>query len=296
MVERRRHELEGPDGRRLVAELAGPAGGEVVLAHTGTPSGGFVFEPKLAAGAERGLRHLSYARPGYAGSERDPGRTVADCAADVAAIADGLGFECFYVVGQSGGGPHALACAALLPERVRAAATLGGVAPRSAAGLDWTAGMGAENQQEFAAVEAGEAELRAFLEADAAAFAEVDPEQVKEMLGDLVGDADKAVVSGGYAEYLADDFAAALRDGIWGWFDDDLAFFADWGFDLGAITVPVTVWQGDDDRMVPFAHGQWLADHVAGASPRLLRGDGHLSIEVAHYGEVLDDLVMRGDR
>jgi pimeloyl-ACP methyl ester carboxylesterase len=296
MIERRRHELEGPGGRRLVVEEAGPPGGEVVLAHTGTPSGGAVFGPKLAAGAARGLRHLSYARPGYAGSGRDPGRTVADCAADVAAIADRLGIERFYVVGQSGGGPHALACAALLPERVRAAATLGGVAPRDAEGLDWMAGMGAENVREFAAVEAGEEELRTFLEADAAAFAGVGPEQVREMLGDLVGDADRAVVSGEYAEYLADDFAAALGEGIWGWFDDDLAFFADWGFDLGAITAPVTVWQGDDDRMVPFAHGRWLAEHVAGARPRLLPGDGHLSIEVAHYGEVLDDLIGRGER
>ena len=296
MTERQRHELEGPGGRRLVVEVAGPADGEVVLAHTGTPSGGFVFEPKMAAGAERGLRHVSYARPGYAGSERDPGRTVADCAADVTAIADGLGIERFYVVGQSGGGPHALACASLLPDRVRAAATLGGVAPRNAEGLDWTAGMGEENLQEFAAVEAGERELRAFLLADAAEFAAVGPGQVKEMLGDLVGDADKAVVSGEYAQYLADDFAAALGGGIWGWFDDDVAFFADWGFDLGAIAVPVTVWQGDDDRMVPFAHGQWLAEHVAGARARLLRGEGHLSIEVSLYGDVLDELLAADRR
>jgi pimeloyl-ACP methyl ester carboxylesterase len=289
-----RHQLEAADGRRLLAEVAGPAGGEVVFAHTGTPEAGTVYAPKVAAGTERGLRHVSYARPGYAGSERQPGRAVADCAADVAAIAEQLGLERFYVVGQSGGGPHALACAALLPSRVRSAATLGGVAPRNAAGLDWLAGMGEENLQEFAAAEAGEAELRAFLEHDAAAFAAVDAAQVREMLGDLVGDADKAVVTGEYAEHLAADFRAALASGIWGWLDDDLAFFADWGFELGSISVPVTIWQGDEDRMVPFAHGQWLAEHVAGASARLLPGEGHLSIEVSRYGEVLDDLLARG--
>lgn len=289
-----RHELEVADGRRLVAEVAGPPDGEVVFAHTGTPEAGTVYAPKVAAGAEWGLRHVSYARPGYAGSDRQPGRSVADCAADAAAIADRLGFERFYTVGQSGGGPHALACAALLPERVRSAATLGGVAPRDAAGLDWLAGMGEENLREFAEVEAGEAELRAFLENDAVAFAAVDAAQVKEMLGDLVGDADKAVLTGEYAEHLAADFRAALATGIWGWFDDDLAFFADWGFELGAISVPVTIWQGDDDRMVPFAHGQWLADHVSSAAARLLPGEGHLSIEVTRYGDVLDDLLARG--
>jgi pimeloyl-ACP methyl ester carboxylesterase len=293
-MEAERHELTTVDGRRLVVEVAGPPDGEVVLAHTGTPEAGIVYAPKVTAGAERGLRHVSYARPGYAGSDRHPGRTVADCAADVAAIADQLGIERFYVVGQSGGGPHALACAALLPARVHAVATLGGVAPRDAAGLDWLAGMGAENVEEFGAAEAGEDELRAFLEQDAAAFAEVSPEQVKEMLGDLVGEADRAVVGGEYARHLTEDFREALSTGIWGWFDDDLAFFADWGFDLGSIAVPVTVWQGDDDRMVPFAHGRWLAANVAGARPRLLPGEGHLSIEVTLYGEVLDDLLARG--
>jgi pimeloyl-ACP methyl ester carboxylesterase len=293
-MDRQRHEIEGPGGRRLVAEIAGPSRGDVVLAHTGTPEAGTVYELKAAAGAERGLRHLSYSRPGYGGSERQPGRTVADCAADVVAIADALGIERFYAVGQSGGGPHALACAALLADRVRAAATLGGVAPRSAAGLDWLAGMGEENLEEFGAAEAGEAELRALLERVAPEFAAASAEELRGALGDLIGEADKAVLTGEYAEHLVEGLRGALAGGIWGWFDDDLAIFADWGFDLGAIAVPVTVWQGDDDRMVPFAHGEWLAAHVAGASPRLLTGEGHLSIEVTRYGDVLDDLLERG--
>lgn len=288
-------DVAGPGGRNLAVEVAGPDDGEVVLVHTGTPEGGTLYEPKVEAGAARGLRHVSYARPGYAGSDRRPGRSVADCVDDVVAIADALGVGRFHTVGQSGGGPHALACAALLPDRVRAAATLGGVAPRGAEGLDWKAGMGEENLEEFAAVEAGEDELRAYLESEASGFANVEPAQLGQMLGDLVGAADRAVVTDSYAEHLADSVHRALGTGIWGWFDDDIAFFADPGFDLGAVRVPVTIWQGDDDRMVPPSHGRWLVDNVPGARPRLLAGEGHLSIEVLRYGEVLDELIALGD-
>jgi pimeloyl-ACP methyl ester carboxylesterase len=287
-------DVAGPGGRNLAVEVAGPAEGDVVLVHTGTPEGATLYEAKVEVGAARGLRHVSYARPGYATSNRHPGRSVADCADDVVAIADALGIQRFLTVGQSGGGPHALACAALLPDRVRAAATLGGVAPRNAQGLDWKAGMGRENLEEFAAVEAGEEELGAYLESEASGFAEVEATQLAEVLGELVGPADKAVLTDAYAEHLVESVHLALQTGIWGWFDDDLAFFADWGFDLGAIPVAVTVWQGDDDRMVPPPHGRWLADHVSGAHPRLLPGEGHLSIEVLRYGEVLDELVAIG--
>jgi len=134
-----------PDGRRLAVEVAGPQDGEVVVFHTGTPSAGSLFAPLLEAGAERGLRHVSYSRPGYGDSDRQPGRTIADCTHDVAAIADALGVERFYTTGHSGGGPHALACAALLPDRVNSATTTAGVAPFDAEGLDWLAGMGQEN-------------------------------------------------------------------------------------------------------------------------------------------------------
>jgi len=119
-MERRRHEVMTEDGRRLVVEVSGPAEGDVVFFHTGTPSAGLLFDDLIVAGAERGLRHVSYARPGYADSDRQEGRTVADCARDVTAILDSLGVERFYVTGQSGGGPHSLATAALLGDRVMA--------------------------------------------------------------------------------------------------------------------------------------------------------------------------------
>jgi pimeloyl-ACP methyl ester carboxylesterase len=151
--------------------------------------------------------------------------------------------------------------------------------------------MGEENVEEFAAVEAGEEALRAYLEREAAGLRDVTGEQVVAAFGDLVGEADRAVLTGEYADYVAGSMRRAVSGGIDGWLDDDLAFRAAWGFDLGAIEVPVTVWQGDDDRMVPFAHGKWLAAHVSGARAELRPGEGHISISLAHYGDILDDLL-----
>jgi pimeloyl-ACP methyl ester carboxylesterase len=279
------------DGRRLAVEVAGPLDGDVVVFHTGTPSAGSLYAPLLEAGAERGLRHVSYPRPGYADSDRQPGRTIADCAQDVTAIADALGVERFYTTGHSGGGPHALACAALLPDRVHSAATTASVAPFDAEGLDWLAGMGQENLDEFAAQQAGDSELQAFLETSAEQFGSLTGDQVLAALGDLISDADRAVLTGAFAEHQAAALRDALRNGIWGWFDDDKATVAQWGFDLASVDVPVTIWQGEEDRMVPFAHGKWLAAHVSGAKAKLLAGEGHLSLEVGSYGDVLDDLV-----
>jgi pimeloyl-ACP methyl ester carboxylesterase len=245
-------------------------------------------------GAERGLRHVAYSRPGYGGSDRLPGRSVADCAADVEAIADELGVERFYTVGWSGGGPHALACAALLPARTRAAATLAGVAPRAAAGLDWLEGMGPENVEEFGAADAGAAQLEEFLrEARGEILASGGPE-IQASLGELLSPVDRDAATGEFAEYLAALFHGALRDDIWGWFDDDVAFVGDWGFSLGQVERPVAVWQGSEDRFVPFAHGRWLAANVPGAQARLLDGEGHLSILLGAYGRLLDDLVALG--
>jgi pimeloyl-ACP methyl ester carboxylesterase len=236
------------------------------------------------------LRHLSYSRPGYGDSDRQPGRRVADCAADVAVIADALGIESFFTVGASGGGPHALACAALLSERVRAAATIASIAPCSAEGLNWLDGMGDENLAEFAAAEAGEDTLRAYLEGEVEDIDSLSGEEIWSVLGDLISEADRSVLAGEFAEYLAVSIQEAVRNGIWGWFDDDMAFIHDWGFDLGSIEVPVAIWQGDDDRFVPFSHGVWLAANVSGAKPYLKADEGHLSLALGAYGQVLDQL------
>jgi pimeloyl-ACP methyl ester carboxylesterase len=290
-----RLQIVGADGRRLDVELTGPEDGRALVFHTGTPSAGVVFAPLVQAGSERGLRHVAYSRPGYGQSDRRAGRTVADCAADVAAIADELGIEQFFTVGWSGGGPHALACAALLPERTIAAATLASVAPRDAEGVDWLNGMGDENLEEFAAADAGQEQLQAYLERNGTALASASGAELHAALGDLLSDVDRGVLTGDFADYLAASTRAGLANGPWGWFDDDIAFIRDWGFELDAIVRPVTIWQGRRDRFVPFAHGEWLAGHVAGARPRLLAEHGHLSIVIGSYGRVLDELIASAD-
>jgi pimeloyl-ACP methyl ester carboxylesterase len=277
-------------GRQLEVLAAGPEDGLPLVFHNGTPGGLVAFGPMTAAAAERGLRTVMYARPGYGASTPQPGRRVADAAGDVAAVLDALGAEQFVSAGWSGGGPHALASAALLPERCRGAATIAGVAPRDAAGLDWLAGMAGENLAEFAAAAAGEAELTAFLTAEAAQLRDITGEQLIEGLGDLASPADRTVITGEFAGYLAAAFRAALATGIAGWRDDDLAFVADWGFGPGT-GAPVAVWQGDQDMMVPFGHGKWLAAHLPSARGHLVAGAGHLSLAVGQFGEILDDLL-----
>jgi pimeloyl-ACP methyl ester carboxylesterase len=157
-------------------------------------------------------------------------------------------------------------------------------------GLDWLAGMGAENIAEFGAAAAGPDELTAYLEREAAGLAGVGAADVATALGDLVSDVDREALTGGFADYLAESFRAALATGIAGWRDDDLAFVKDWGFRLDRITTPVAIWQGDQDRMVPEAHGHWLAKHVSGATFHFQPGEGHLSL-LNRIDRVVADLV-----
>jgi pimeloyl-ACP methyl ester carboxylesterase len=279
------------DGRFLEVEVSGPAGATPLVVHHGTPGERSQYPPFAEAAAARGLRYVSYSRPGYGGSSRRPDRAVADCAADTAAILARLGADRCYTVGASGGGPHALACAALLADRVLACATVAGVGPFGAEGLDFLEGMGRENHAEFGAAMAGLAELQAYLEQEAQGFAGVTGEQVAAALGDLVSAVDVAALTGDFAAYVAASFRQTVTNGIWGWFDDDLAFTRPWGFELDRVGVPVVVWQGGQDRMVPFAHGQWLAAQLPTARARLLPEEGHLSIAVDKFGEVIGELV-----
>jgi pimeloyl-ACP methyl ester carboxylesterase len=275
---------ELPGGRVLEYVVGGHAGGLPLVLHHGTPSGA-VLDPELVAAAGAlGCQVIQAARPGYGGSSPRPGRSVADVAADTAALLNHLGLDRFVTVGWSGGGPHAMACAALLPGRCRAAATIAGVAPYGVDGLDWLDGMGAENIAEFGAALAGEAELTAYLEREAAALVGVRGPDLAAALGDLVSDVDReAAARGGFGEHLAESIRSGLAPGIAGWRDDDLAFVKPWGFALD-FDVPVAVWQGDQDRMVPFGHGRWFAAHVPDAAIHLLPGEGHLSL---HTGEPL---------
>jgi pimeloyl-ACP methyl ester carboxylesterase len=283
-----------PDGRSLDLYLAGPVDGDVLLFHSGTPSAPLPYGPSIELMAERGLRYVAFCRAGYGSSTRQPGRSVADVVDDARAVLDHVGAERAVTVGWSGGGPHALACGALLGDRIRAVATLASVAPYPAAGLDYLAGMGDENIEEFsAALESAEA-LIAFKERNWPIFRAVTGDDVAEALGDLIDDVDRGSLTGGFADWAAASFREALRESYWGWFDDDMAFVRPWGFDVASIRVPVHVWQGRHDRMVPFAHGEWLAAHVPTATPHLFDELGHLTIAVDSMGSILDELVATG--
>lgn len=278
--------LSLPDGRTLDYFLddAAPADAGLLISHHGTPAAG-PLDPALVEPARaHGLRIVELVRPGYGGSTRQPGRSIADVAPLVRALADHLGHDRFVTLGWSGGGPHALATAALMPDRCAAALSLAGVAPFDAQGLDFLAGMGQDNIDEFGAALRDSAQLEAFLTAMAADLATVTGAQVNDALDSLLPPVDKAHLTGAAADHMAAELRWSVANGIWGWFDDDIAFTRPWGFDLRAITVPVHIWQGSDDLMVPFAHGQWLAAQLPTAQARLEDGEGHLSL-IAHIDE-----------
>jgi pimeloyl-ACP methyl ester carboxylesterase len=279
------------DGRSLEAVVEGAEEGTLLVFHHGSPSAAQPFEPFHRAAADRGIVLAFYSRPGFGDSSRHEGRTVASAAADAAALADHLGHERFLTVGWSGGGPHALACAALLPDRVRAAATIAGVAPYDAEGLDWTAGMGEDNQIEYPTAARDPEELLRWMQPHAEAMAKIEANEIVAEMRSLISDVDAAQITGAFGENLAASSRSAFRHGLWGWFDDDLAFVGDWGFDLSEIRVPVSIWQGRHDLMVPITHGEWLAAHIPGARAHLRPEHGHLSLVVGAIGEIFDDLL-----
>jgi pimeloyl-ACP methyl ester carboxylesterase len=278
------------DGRTLEVLSIGPDDGPALVFHFGTPQG--VVELQELTAAAAGMRLVTWSRPGYGHSTPQPGRSVADVARDATEVLDRLHVDSFFTVGWSGGGPHALACSALLRGRCLAAATIAGVAPWDAEGLDVMAGMGEENLEEFGLAEQGTAALTPWLEAVAATLSGVAGPDVAASLGDLIPPVDEAALTGEFAETMARSLRRAVIHGIDGWRDDDLAFVRPWGFDL-ADTGPVAVWQGDQDRMVPFAHGVWMAEHLPHAEAHLLEGEGHLSVAVGALDRIINGLVAR---
>jgi pimeloyl-ACP methyl ester carboxylesterase len=245
---------------------------------------------------ERGLRYVAFSRPGYGRSTRRPGRSVADVVDDIVAVLDQVGADEAVTLGWSGGGPHALAAAALLPDRILAAATIGGVAPYPSEGLDYLEGMGAENVEEFKAAIAGPEALIPFKERNWPILRAVTGDEVATFFGDLIDDVDRGSLTSEFAEYVAVAFREGLRESYWGWFDEDLAFVRPWGFDLDAIRVPVHIWQGRHDRMVPYAQGEWLARHIPTAVPHLFEDHGHLTLAVDSLGWILDELTASATR
>jgi pimeloyl-ACP methyl ester carboxylesterase len=285
------------DGRTLTVREGGDPNGVPVLHLAGTPGSSLLYEPHRRDAEEKGIRLFSYDRPGYGGSTRNEGRSVADCAEDIAAVCDALGVERFCVRGISGGGPHTLAAAALLPDRVVAAAALAPAAPFDAEGLDFFAGMGEQNVEDFRAVLEGEEAHLAVLEREREELLAISPEQLVEVWETLLGPADREVVrTGRIAAFVLESALAGIGESLWGWFDDGVAFTKPWGFDLASIRVPVLHWQGEQDKFVPSGHGVWLSQHIPGVDARLTPEDGHLTLSERRIPEVHDWLLERWSR
>jgi pimeloyl-ACP methyl ester carboxylesterase len=274
------------DGRTLTVREDGEPAGFPVLFISGTPGSSTIYEPHARDAEERGIRLFSYDRPGYGGSTRLKGRKVADCAADITTVCDALDIERFCAWGISGGGPHALAAAALLPDRVIAAAALASVAPYDAEGLDYLEGMGEQNVKEFATIFEGEEAQRASTERHRSELLAAAPEQLAEVWQTLLGPSDREVATGATAAFLLDHIRAGIGTSVDGWIDDDLAFVAPWGFELDSIRVRVQLWQGEQDKFVPYGHGVWLAAHIPGVDARLTTEDGHLTLYERRVQEV----------
>ncbi|WP_405908824.1 MULTISPECIES: alpha/beta fold hydrolase [unclassified Streptomyces] len=257
-----RDHVRTADGRLLRVETSGdPCGRPVFLLH-GTPGSRVGPRPRSMFLYQRGTRLISYDRPGYGGSDRQAGRRVVDVVQDVAVVADALGLDRFAVAGRSGGAPHALACAALLPDRVTRAAALVGLAPRDAEGLDWFAGMAPSNVNEFRTASTDPERFVARLIPRSAAIRS-DPARLLEELRSELTEDDRLIVSDtGMRSMMLRNFREALRTSPYGWIDDALALAGPWGFDPADIRVPVLLWHGGKDVYSPASHASWLADRI----------------------------------
>jgi pimeloyl-ACP methyl ester carboxylesterase len=283
--------VQAHDGRLLEVLVSGPPDGTVLVFHTGTPCG-LVPLPDTLDPAPLGVRTVLYARPGYGRSTPQPGRTVADTARDTAAILDALEAATFLNLGLSGGGPHALACDALLADRCLATAVIAGTAPYAEAEDSSQVRAWYEADEDNQLAFAGDIQgFRTAVDGFVDQLANVKAENVAANASTA---ADRQFFSEGYAEWVASFVSAAGVSGSYGAADDYLASFREWGFPLASIR-QVTIWQGTEDDHVPPYHAEWLRDHLPRAELRTVANEGHNSI-VRHLPEIIKTLIAHGQQ
>ncbi len=278
--------LTTTDGRTLAFLERGSSDGVPVIASHGTPGSRFTRHPDPEIYERHGVRAVIYDRPGYGLSDPHLGRSVADAAADIAAIADELGFERFAVVGGSGGAPHVLACGALLGNRITRVGALVTPAPSDAPDFDFFDGLAELNVKEFGAALEGQEAIDAYLEP----FVEgirADPDGVIEQIAAELPEVDRKLLDREEVRtVLRTSFVEAVRQGARGWSDDDLAFAKPWGFELEDVSAEVRLWQGELDVLAPRSHGEYVASRLPNARFELLEGGGHFLDE--EWGVVFD--------
>ena len=287
------HEVATQDGRVLKVLEDGDRVGRPVLVHNGMPNSRLLFASDVRSAQRLGIRLISYDRPGYGGSTRRPGRSVADCAEDVRAIARALDIDRLGVWGISGGGPHAIACAAVLPDLVTSVAVLASVAPWGAEGLDYFAGTGEWNVEQVSLMLEDPAAARAKCEDNRVQMLTQTLPELMEFLKTLLAPVDAAALTGELGQYVIDVTRSGMATSSDGWWDDGLAILEPWGFEFGSIRTPVLLLHGRHDCFVPFAHGEWLARTIPGVEARLTDDDGHLTLTTHHLDEVHSWLLER---
>jgi pimeloyl-ACP methyl ester carboxylesterase len=283
-----------PDGRKLHGYDEGDPQGFPIVFHHGMPACGRLHPHDIEDARAKGIRLIGYDRAGYGHSDTNFGRSIADVAADVAAMLDALGAGRFATWGHSGGGPHALACAALLPDRCTAAATLASVGPYGAEGLDYLAGMGEANLEDFDLIRAGPSDaLDANFRETVIEMFSAGPDGLKQAMLTLLSPLDQEVMTDEFAAWGFRIMSEGAAERIDGWRDDNLATVKPWGFDVADIRVPVLLIQGTEDLMVPPQHARWLAEHIPGVEADISETEGHLTLLANRIPDVHDWLLAR---
>jgi len=274
------------DGRPLAFVQRGAEDGVPVIVCHGTPGSRRSRHPDPEMYRRHGVRMVAYDRPGYGASDPNIGRSVADAASNIEAIADELGLDRFAVVGGSGGAPHALACGALLEERVLRVGALVTPAPSDTDDFDFYEGLADVNVREFGAAVQGREAIEAFIQPYVDQL-RTDPDAVIEEIVSELPEVDREIASReGFRSIMRESFAEAARQGVRGWADDDLAFAKSWGFEPEDVHAEVRLWQGELDVLAPRTHGEYVASRLPNARFELLEGGGHFLDE--QWAVVLD--------
>jgi pimeloyl-ACP methyl ester carboxylesterase len=273
------------DGRKLEIQVAGKPQSNAIVFHHGTPGASNTWNSWMTEVSRLGGFTFSYSRPGYGQSDRHEGRTVRSNANDISEVLELLGITQIVSIGWSGGGPHALADSTL--PQSRGVISIAGVGVYGEEDLDFLEGMGEENHVEFGAAVQGPEAIEDWMQKYSPEIAVVTEEQIIEAFGGLIGEADKKALREGAAEETAASYRKSLEISYYGWLDDDLAFVQPWGFDITKISVPVELWQGNDDFMVPHAHGYWLEKQIPTAKLNFVLGEGHISLGASKRTNIL---------